>query len=119
MARITKKDLQESLEAAELLLEKAEIEIQDLTEVKEDLKTILNDKTIADNKKKEDLQKIGDMVLQYIGIDGSHHKNYALDQIFRLVKGAEYKEAVYDACFLNDKGESLGEDCYSWNTGIA
>lgn len=53
------------------------------------------------------------MIIQYGGFDGSHHKNWCLDQTFRVLTGDNYLKDVHNACCDED-----GEE-YEWNTGIA
>ena len=49
-----------------------------------------------------------------IGIDGAHHKQWALDQICRALAGNKYEEMV--AAWR--EGED-GPNTYTWDTGIA
>jgi hypothetical protein len=54
------------------------------------------------------------LILRYGGIDGSHHKQWSLDQIVRTLTGDKYAEwvASYNA------GEE-GLNTYQWDEGIA
>lgn len=51
-----------------------------------------------------------DIILQYGGIDGGHHKMWVIDQILRMVTGPAYDNVIED--YEND-----GE--YEWDVGIA
>ena len=66
----------------------------------------------------EDLQKTIDdaisLAVQYGGIDGSHHKDWVIDQIVRKLSGDRYEQIVKDA-----KAGEDGPDTYSWEEGIA
>lgn len=63
------------------------------------------------NKK---IKKALDMILEYGGIDGAHHKDWVIDQVTRILTGSGYKDFVKEA----KKGEN-GPDTYSWDEGIA
>lgn len=84
------------------------------------------------------IQKALEVIIKYGGIDGSHHKDWVLDQAVRCLTGCpdvsveaidhrgqpytyttlgesdEYKKLVADACDGED-----GPETYSWNVGIA
>jgi hypothetical protein len=65
----------------------------------------------------EDKAKINaaiEIALKYGGVDGSHHKNWVIDQMIRALAGDEYSEIVRVACDGDD-----GPDTYTWETGIA
>jgi len=51
-----------------------------------------------------------ELIYQYGGIDGSHHKQWLLDQVVRILCGDDYQDWVDS---WNDEGG--GE----WDTGIA
>lgn len=51
-----------------------------------------------------------DLIFRYSGIDGSHHKQWVLDQVVRTLTGEHYDEWV--------SGYEDG-DQYSWDEGIA
>jgi len=53
------------------------------------------------------------LIQEYGGIDGGHHKQYALDQILRILTGPGY--AAWVAAFKN--GED-GPETYEWDEGI-
>jgi hypothetical protein len=55
-----------------------------------------------------DLAEIGGSV------DGAHHKQWALDQIVRVVKGPAYDAWRDDYCSGED-----GPETYEWDEGIA
>jgi hypothetical protein len=50
------------------------------------------------------------------GIDGSHHKDWVIDQMVRILAGSDeqYQKIVADACDGED-----GPKTYSWEEGIA
>jgi hypothetical protein len=52
--------------------------------------------------------------VKYGGIDGSHHKDWVIDQMIRVLSGDRYTEIVAEAC----EGED-GPDTYTWDCGIA
>jgi hypothetical protein len=55
-----------------------------------------------------------DLIAQYGGIDGAHHKTWLVDQILRSLLEDEYTKFVRQMC----QGEN-DEDYYEWNTGTA
>lgn len=59
------------------------------------------------------IEKALDVILQYGGIDGAHHKAWVLDQAVRALTGDEYNAWVQQAC----AGEQ-GPDTYDWDVGI-
>lgn len=54
-----------------------------------------------------------DLIEQYGGIDGGHHKQWVLDQLVRVLAD-DYDQWVKDACAGED-----GPDTYEWDEGIA
>lgn len=67
-------------------------------------------------KKDERITKALDVIRQYGGIDGGHHKQWVLDQVVRALTGtnAGYRQWVRD--------QRAGEDgprTYDWDQGIA
>ncbi|MBC9705311.1 MAG: hypothetical protein H9W81_10130 [Enterococcus sp.] len=54
------------------------------------------------------------VAFQWSGFDGSHHKDWVIDQIVRALTGDKYNEFVEVFC----NGEE-GPDTYKWDTGIA
>lgn len=59
------------------------------------------------------VQKAIDLIFQYGGIDGSHHKQWTLDQALRILAGDRYDALVKEACAGDD-----GPDTYEWDVGI-
>lgn len=53
------------------------------------------------------------MIIQCAGIDGSHHKDWCLDQTFRILSGEKYLQNIHEACVVD------GEEVYDWDVGIA
>ena len=54
------------------------------------------------------------LAVRYGGIDGSHHKNWVIDQIVRVLAGERYEQVVADA-----KNGEDGPETYDWDEGIA
>lgn len=59
------------------------------------------------------MQEAIDLVVRYGGIDGSHHKNWCLDQVVRILAGDRYETIVAAACDGED-----GPATYEWDEGI-
>ena len=55
-----------------------------------------------------------DLILDYGGIDGAHHKQWIIDQVLRLLAGVEYEDIIFNWQLGDD-----GEDTYEWDRGIA
>lgn len=55
-----------------------------------------------------------ELIVDYGGIDGAHHKDWVLDQTVRILAGDEYDRIVAEACDGED-----GPETYDWETGIA
>ncbi len=55
-----------------------------------------------------------ELAVRYGGIDGSHHKDWVIDQMVRILAGERYTQIVREACYGED-----GPDTYSWETGVA
>ena len=72
---------------------------------------------IDENLSKEELRtRISssiDLIVGYGGIDGSHHKDWCLDQTLRLLVGDKYDKLIESACNGVD-----GPNTYEWNVGI-
>jgi len=58
--------------------------------------------------------KVLELIFEFGGIDGGHHKQWLLDSIVRELAGDSYEQWV--AKWNN--GED-GPDTYSWDKGIA
>lgn len=72
---------------------------------------------ILKNPKKEftDIERIQASILlivKYGGVDGSHHKNWVLDQTVRILAGKQYNKIVKEA-----KAGEDGPDTYEWDEG--
>ncbi|HWB37972.1 MAG TPA: hypothetical protein VHA75_18300 [Rugosimonospora sp.] len=52
--------------------------------------------------------------LDFGSFDGDHHKQYALDQVVRILAGDRYEQVIAEW----EAGED-GPETYSWDTGIA
>jgi hypothetical protein len=57
-----------------------------------------------------------DIILQYGGIEGDHHRAWVIDQVVRALLGTEdeYQKWVKNYCDGED-----GPDTYGWDEGIA
>lgn len=55
-----------------------------------------------------------DVINQYGGIDGAHHKQWVLDQVVRKLTGDGY-----EAWVIKQKDGEDGPDSYDWDEGIA
>jgi hypothetical protein len=55
-----------------------------------------------------------DMIVEYGGIDGAHHKAWVLDQVLRILTGKGYDELIKSV-----KDGEDGPDTYDWDEGIA
>lgn len=54
------------------------------------------------------------LVTEYGGVDGAHHKQWVLDQVMRSMLADKYEAWV---AWYNDGPD--GPDTYEWDTGIA
>lgn len=61
----------------------------------------------------EKIQKALDIIVQYGGIDGAHHKTWVIDQVTRILTDENYEQFVKESCYGED-----GENTYEWDTGI-
>ncbi len=59
------------------------------------------------------IDKAIDMLIRYGGVDGAHHKDYAIDQALRILCGPRYEEIIKESC----NGED-GPNTYAHNIGI-
>ena len=59
-------------------------------------------------------QKALDLIEQYGGIDGAHHKDWVLDQVARILLGEGYEAWVVDL-----KSGEDGPETYGYDEGIA
>lgn len=62
----------------------------------------------------EKIEKALDLIFQYGGIEGDHHKAWTIDQVVRILTGDKYKKWIKEY----KKGED-GPNTYGWDTGIA
>ncbi len=62
----------------------------------------------------ENERKALELIEQYGGFDGAHHKQWVLDQIARVLIGDKYPQWVADMTAGED-----GPDTYDWDVGIA
>lgn len=63
-----------------------------------------------DDRIEKALELIGD----YGGIDGGHHKQWVLDQVVRILT-----DDAYDDWVASVKNGEDGPNTYTWDTGIA
>jgi len=68
---------------------------------------------MADDEGK--FQEVLDLIENYGGTDGAHHKQWVLDQIVRILTGKHYELWVTN---YEDRDE-FGDPEYEWDTGIA
>jgi hypothetical protein len=61
----------------------------------------------------EKIEKALDLILQYGGIDGAHHKMWVIDQVARVLTGDGYEQWVAAA-----KDGEDGPETYGWDEGI-
>ena len=59
-------------------------------------------------------QKVLDLIEQYGGIDGAHHKDWLLDQLARILTGEGYEAWVVEL-----KSGEDGPETYGYDEGIA
>lgn len=50
------------------------------------------------------LKEIEDLIVKYGMIDGSHHKNWVIDQVMRIIKKDKYENFVRDYEYKDDEG---------------
>lgn len=62
----------------------------------------------------EKLEVALDVIRRFGGIDGAHHKAWALDQVVRVLTGDDYEGWVAET-----KAGEDGPETYSYDTGIA
>jgi hypothetical protein len=89
------------------LLTRAANQIAELSTQHEELKKL--SRRVLDTH-----EKVLDMASEVGGIDGGHHKQWALDQIIRLLTGDGY-----DAWVERYEAGHDGPQTYLWDTGIA
>jgi hypothetical protein len=53
------------------------------------------------------------IIERFGGIDGSHHKQWVIDQVARKLLGSRYEEWVKEI-----KNGEFGPDTYDWDEGI-
>jgi hypothetical protein len=61
-----------------------------------------------------DIRRSLDLIRQYGGIDGAHHKQWVLDQVVRALTGPGYQDWVA----AQRAGED-GPETYDWDEGVA
>lgn len=69
---------------------------------------------MAEDSDLDKTEKVLDLIHQYGGIDGDHHKQWLLDQIVRTIMGDDYALWV----LKYEHGED-GPKTYEWDVGIA
>lgn len=63
---------------------------------------------------KQKIDKAIEIGFAYGGIDGGHHKMWVIDQMLRVLCGADYDRQVDRAKYGVD-----GPNTYSWDEGVA
>jgi hypothetical protein len=61
------------------------------------------------------IDKAVELISNYGGIDGGHHKQWVIDQTLRILMG----EDVYQKWLVTYCNGEDGPDTYAWDTGIA
>ena len=69
-----------------------------------------NDLTLNGKK----IEKAIQLAVEYGGIDGTHHKDWVIDQLVRILASDSYDQVVADA-----KSGKDGPETFSWDCGIA
>lgn len=59
-------------------------------------------------------RQVLEIINRWSGVDGSHHKQWVIDQIVRVLTGEGYQKWVEDW----EDGEE-GPETYKWDEGIA
>lgn len=60
-----------------------------------------------------------DLITQYGGIDGSHHKQWVLDQVVRVLTGSDDAYNAWCEAYRGEWNEVNEEYEYEWDVGIA
>lgn len=60
------------------------------------------------------VREVLDLIESYAQIDGSHHKDWVIDQVVRILTGDGYEKWIAEYCWGED-----GSDTYNWDEGIA
>lgn len=63
----------------------------------------------VDMNDEEKIEKVMDLIIRHGGHDGEHHKEWCIDQVFRILSGNEYDNIVNE----------IRKNDYSWKIGIA
>jgi hypothetical protein len=66
------------------------------------------------------LEKVVDMVWEYGGCDGAHHKQWVLDQVLRLALGDKYIKFIKEKTgqTWDEETEEWTDSGYTWHKGI-
>jgi len=67
---------------------------------------------MAESTPTEKIEKALELISNYGGIDGAHHKQWVLDQVVLIIA------PNYDEWVINHKAGEDGPDSYTWDTGI-
>ncbi len=73
----------------------------------------------------ERIDKAINMIVQFGGIDGDHHKTWVLDQAVRALCGCPEKDESfgtneqYEDIVREAKAGEDGPETYSWDVGVA
>lgn len=63
----------------------------------------------------EKLNEIFELAASYAGVDGSHHKQYALVEIAKIIKGDDFEAWYDDFLGIDENGERIYSE---WEPGI-
>jgi hypothetical protein len=67
-------------------------------------------------KLSDNINEALDLIIQYGGTDGSHHKQWVLDQVVRILVG---DEESYEGWLEEYQDGESGPHTYEWDEGIA
>ena len=76
----------------------------------EDLAAELYPKTLPEEK----IERAIEMIVQYGGIGGEHHKAWTIDQVLKILSGDRYERIIKEYMDGED-----GPCTYTWDVGIA
>lgn len=83
-------------------------------DAKAEADSVITTPEIPDLTDEQRIVKAVAVAMEYGQFDGDHHKQWALNQVVRILAGNEYNSVI--AAFEN--GED-GPQTYEWDTGIA
>lgn len=69
---------------------------------------------MSETKNEQNIREAISLIVVYGGFDGSHHKDWVMDQVIRKLAGDDYDKIIAKAC-----GGEDGPNTYEWPCGIA